>query len=96
MNKLSKARNRKEKRRLLAEYNQQQELVWGQAKSIAVIENSHSESALNIRRNAAENVEGKVYNEATRSYIDKEFYDECVKKETRSANTGDKNQKKHT
>ena len=29
MDRLQKARNRKEKRRLLAEHNQQQELVWG-------------------------------------------------------------------
>jgi hypothetical protein len=46
MNKLSQARNRKEKRRLLAEYNQQQELVWGQARSIAAIQNAQEESTL--------------------------------------------------
>lgn len=38
MAKVQSAKNRKEKRRLLAEYNQRQELVWGQAKSIAAMQ----------------------------------------------------------
>ena len=32
MTRLGVARNRSEKRRLLAEYNQHQELIWGQAR----------------------------------------------------------------
>ena len=96
MSKLQKARNRKEKRRLLAEFNQQQELVWGQAKSIAAIENSQSLTAQNLKKNAQEAGEGKVYNEATHSYIDKSLHEEIMKKETRSANPDASNQKKLT
>ncbi len=45
---------------------------------------------------ATQGGEEKVYNEATHSYIDKSLYEECVKKETRSANPSEKNQKKLT
>ena len=31
------SKNRKEKRRLMAEYNQKQELIWGQARSVSAL-----------------------------------------------------------
>ncbi len=104
MTRLSQAKNRKDKRRLLAEYNHQQELVWGQAKSINALALQNEESSINIKRNAPSQVDvaNKVYNPATHSYIDRDLYAEIMKKDKRSANErpdGDldkKNQKKLT
>jgi hypothetical protein len=100
MTRLGVARNRSEKRRLLAEYNQHQELIWGQARSIKALDISKEVASLTLKANAKHSQDPtKVYNELTHSYMDRDLYMECLKPEKRSANTkaGDqKNQKKLT
>ena len=76
MRKVENAPNRKEKRRLLAEYNQRQELIWGQAKSIAAMQPEQQRTLALIKKNAEASLDvQKVYNQATQSYIDKDLMD---------------------
>lgn len=61
----------------MAEYNQKQELIWGQARTVSALAVKHHESSIATRKNAdiAANDLNKVFNKATHSYIDKELYD---------------------
>jgi len=94
MARVQEARNRKDKRRLLAEYNQRQELIYGAARSLQ--STRHGESAVALKRNSEASLDlTKVYNPATRSYIDRDLHARCLAPETASANPA-KNQRKRT
>jgi hypothetical protein len=60
MDKIDTSKNRKERRRLLAEFNKKQELVWGQASSIAKLSQKSADKGPPV-----EDLKNKVYNRAT-------------------------------
>ena len=94
MVRVQEARNRKDKRRLLAEYNQRQELIYGRARTLQATR--QGEAALALRRNSEAALDlSKVFNPATRSYIDRDLHERCMAPETASANPA-KNQRKRT
>ncbi|TNV82125.1 hypothetical protein FGO68_gene12404 [Halteria grandinella] len=94
---LSEAKNRKEKRRLLAEYNQSQELVWGSSRSLTALQAAKDPTSLRqTSEHAQKRGEGLVFNRATKSYVERELIEECMRKESISANPAEANQKKRT
>lgn len=67
-------------------------MVYGSAKAIAAISLRNDESAIAMKKNAKAALDPtKVFNLATHSYIDKDLYDQCNKRDKRSANPDEKN-----
>eukprot|EP00347_Sterkiella_histriomuscorum_P017224 403350209 len=94
MNQLELTKNRKEKRVLLAKFNQKQELIWGDKQSIKAIQ-VHGNKSMQRTNDPAVDL-NKVYNKHTHSFVDKEVFQEALQRDTRNPNNPDRSQKKLT